>query len=174
MTAYLLVLRWTIVKVGHQIVQCTGLHRCIAEELQAPTLLIQHTEPTHISMIARLLRTDVRIVFICHLIIIETDKLAAVAIDVVFSRTTAIILNCIKLRWHLQLHTIAEHLTDLGFLIGLQLLAHDYLTIRCQRVGHLKFCLHVRHFKLCFYQIVIHINILEFHLRILPHTESLL
>ena len=51
-TAYQLVFCHTVVEIFYQIVQRTGFHRGVAIELQAPTLLVEHTEPAHIGVVA--------------------------------------------------------------------------------------------------------------------------
>ena len=70
MTSPRLILVHTVVEVFSQVRQRRALHRGVGIELESPTLCVDDAEPADVSVVARLLRTDIGEVLILHLIII--------------------------------------------------------------------------------------------------------
>ena len=131
-------------------------------------------------MVARFLRTDVRIVLVGHLVAIDTDKLTGVAVAVVLDRTTAIIRQLIILVGHLKLHAVTEHrrhphnISSLLRRIGQEVLVDDHLAIGLKRIGHGECSGDIGHIKHSHNAIVEYLAVFQLHLRILPYTEALL
>ena len=169
-----LILRHAIVEISHTVVQRTDLYWRTAIELQTPTLSILHAEPAHIGVVATLLRTHIGEILISHAVLIDADKLRVVAIDIVFYRTTSVILHLSKRFWHLKLHTITEHRYNLGILGGRELLTYHHLTVCLQCVSHRQRSLHIRHLEGGDSAISLHLDTLQFHLGLAPYGKALL
>ena len=83
MTADGLILHRTVVEVFREVVEGADLDGGTSVELKSLTLGIEHAEPAHVGMVARLLRTDIGEVLIGNLGLIDAEELGVVTIAVV-------------------------------------------------------------------------------------------
>ena len=135
-------------------------------------LAVGDLKPADVGMVATLLRTDIGIILVAYLALVETDELTAVAVTVVLVRATTVILDGVILFGHLQLHAIAEHPCLLSISLRLHLLANDDLAVLLQGVGHGQHG--HRHVNVCHNGIAVYGTADNLHRRVFPLFPALL
>ena len=95
-------------------------------------------------------------------------------IAVVLDWSAAIVLHAVVGLWHLELHAVAEHRGYLGLVVGIELLADDDLSLGGEGVGEFEGGLDSGQFKSGLSTVVLDVELLEFHLGVLPDSKALL
>ena len=86
------------------------LKRHICRETDSVTAMIRDLDPAHAAVIARLLRTQIRLDLVRRRALVDAETCAAAAVDVVFLRPIAVEANAVIIRMQRKDHGKVGHL----------------------------------------------------------------
>ena len=169
------------IEFGNIEVEGTCIERLATLHHQSKASGIGLLPPTDVALSTTLLWTDVWIILVVGIIIIDSDAHAILAVSIVFDRTTTIVVALLHAVRHLHHHAITEQVAHLGTSRCLESLCYLHGSrVGIYQVGNLQLTLHLRHIissgdgHSVGFLILTHFDVLQVHLRVLPCLELLL